>query len=563
MARKPVAAVQYARPDLVPGHLKKIALVLDNNLKVPYAAEEWDVVVYSPGDTLPSDRLTVGAVLYSLGDTIPNDLEIIAGFNGQGSAIPLLNDGFNGTVVDTNTWTLTDTEGKITVSGGQLVFAGGKAAPAWGDPALVSKAPYAWARKAGLTIECQVTPGAANTFLAAGWCDGLLSTGTIELHSLVFYSGVLYQSSNVAIQAVPLPYSAAQVLWFRIVLKATGAHYYVSTDNRVTWYLIWIDSSVTTTPLYAFIESYNAALTSSGVDVYQGTVRPPVVNVAVATITPSAGAEVLANGGVDTDLANWSLTPGTGTIVWDAGTLKITQGVSEHLYASQSIVTVVGGWYRFQASNTASSNANVRLSMGTVQNSQNLGTSGYGGSGLRSVAVRATGIAIWCTIDDAQIAAAVSNWDDATAKALTLSSLLGPPQTGCKEGLFDRTVYCASGYQAGFWMNWDGNSDGTEDYVEALVDRAAGTARLSKCVNGTITNNLISAAITYVAGAILRVVRVGTSYSLYYAGSQVGTTQTISDAGITNNTLCCTFGTDPTAANAADILTVHGGIGVA
>lgn len=205
----------------------------------------------------------------------------------------LLEDLFNGSAINGNYWTVTDTESKLSVSGGNLVCAGGKAAPAWGDPAAVSKAPYCWARVAGLTIEWQVTPGGTGNYQEFGFTDGSLAADGIELHAFQLSpGGLLSVFANAGSIITPFTHSAAQVLWCKIVCKATGAYYYVSTDSRSTWDLIWIDSSVTVTPFYAFIESLDAALTASACYVSLGSVKPSVMSVTPAASTPSLGSEL-------------------------------------------------------------------------------------------------------------------------------------------------------------------------------------------------------------------------------------------------------------------------------
>jgi peptidoglycan/xylan/chitin deacetylase (PgdA/CDA1 family) len=62
-------------------------------------------------------------------------------------------------------------------------------------------------------------------------------------------------------------------------------------------------------------------------------------------------------------------------------------------------------------------------------------------------------------------------------------------------------------------------------------------AVLSKCVAGTWTD-LVTATTTYGAGKTIKVVKSGTTYSLYYDGTIVGTAQTISDAILISNTKC-------------------------
>lgn len=86
-------------------------------------------------------------------------------------------------------------------------------------------------------------------------------------------------------------------------------------------------------------------------------------------------------------------------------------------------------------------------------------------------------------------------------------------------------------------VSWDETPVGVAGICIAYVDynnfiRAYhnGTeARLIKKVGGADTT-LINIVTTYVANAAVRIDISGTSYSLYYNGSQVGTTQTISDS---------------------------------
>lgn len=70
---------------------------------------------------------------------------------------------------------------------------------------------------------------------------------------------------------------------------------------------------------------------------------------------------------------------------------------------------------------------------------------------------------------------------------------------------------------------------------------------VEKCVGGTWTN-LFLANITYVAGAALRLVKSGSTVTAYYNGAQVNVPQTVSDAGIVNNTRHGMFSTDPTVS---------------
>ena len=91
-------------------------------------------------------------------------------------------------------------------------------------------------------------------------------------------------------------------------------------------------------------------------------------------------------------------------------------------------------------------------------------------------------------------------------------------------------------------------------YILRKSDQATTIAQLVRCVAGVYTD-IISASVTYAAGATLRVIKDGTSYSLYYNNIQVGTTQTISDAGIVDNTIHGLFSTY--SGNTLDNLVIY------
>ncbi len=66
-------------------------------------------------------------------------------------------------------------------------------------------------------------------------------------------------------------------------------------------------------------------------------------------------------------------------------------------------------------------------------------------------------------------------------------------------------------------------------------ETGAGRVKVDKCVGGTYTN-VIDETITYVAGQSMRAVCSGNNVSAYYNEVQVGSTVTVSDAGIVSNT---------------------------
>lgn len=120
--------------------------------------------------------------------------------------------------------------------------------------------------------------------------------------------------------------------------------------------------------------------------------------------------------------------------------------------------------------------------------------------------------------------------DNVVVKKLTSSSLfiLLPP---CGVANVTAQVIVSAfpkNTQAGLVINADNRSD-PQNCVLAIIDRVAGAsaqAKLIKRVAGVYTE-LTSGNITYQNDRILRVVKSGSTYSLWYDDAQVGTNQTI------------------------------------
>jgi hypothetical protein len=133
--------------------------------------------------------------------------------------------------------------------------------------------------------------------------------------------------------------------------------------------------------------------------------------------------------------------------------------------------------------------------------------------------------------------------DDVMFNVLTLSTLFSSVPVGVADVVaaveIDTLVAGTGGTQAGLVLNLD-SAAAPANFVIAYHDGT--NAKLEKCVAGIYTS-VISAAAAYVAGATIQVTKSDISYSLYYNGTQVGTTQTIADAGIINNTLHGLFST--------------------
>lgn len=287
--------------------------------------------------------------------------------------------------------------------------------------------------------------------------------------------------------------------------------------------------------------------------VWTGNTWAVVSNKAVNT--PSLGAEKVTNGGLEAPyiggLATGWTKSGSGTpaeenvdVHGGSSAQKITDSGGT-TYVQQNISVLAGQWLLVSAwakrvdGNTAiiyytPVGGSQTLLISTVSTSYTnlLGTmrnSSTGGNML------------------IQLANAYTNgnysvlFDDIAIKPLTLSELFAScGDLGTPNVLAEVAVTLTAGVQGGVVICLD-SAASPANFIIAYHDGTR--AKLDKCVAGTYTS-LISATATYAAGANIVVVKDGTSVSLYYNNALVGTTQTVSDAGIVNNTIHGLFATD-------------------
>lgn len=128
-----------------------------------------------------------------------------------------------------------------------------------------------------------------------------------------------------------------------------------------------------------------------------------------------------------------------------------------------------------------------------------------------------------------------SEWyaDDFNVQSLNLSSLFSARPYASANCDLSASVTCTQKTQAGLVARLD-SATSPANFIIAYLD-GGGNVRVDKCVGGTYTN-VINGAATYGSTKILRLVCSGNNVSAYYDGTQVGTTQTVSDAGIVSNT---------------------------
>lgn len=259
--------------------------------------------------------------------------------------------------------------------------------------------------------------------------------------------------------------------------------------------------------------------------------------------TPTLGAELLTNGTMEAD-ANWASSASPilnerSSEQARSGTYsrKITGNASAEAGATQNIVSPVGTW--------------VRASFWYRR------IDGYGYvsiAGLPVVTLNTTDtwLEVFRTFRQTSTnpsvrllceAARGGYWDDASLMAISLPTTLATVTgTSASQTAAAKIHTLTSGTQAGVVSLLDSASN-PQNFLISYHDGT--NVKLDKCVAGVYTS-LISTAVAFSSNAQIEIRRPsGNTFQLWYNGTQRGTDQTVSDAGIISNTrygLFSTFG---------------------
>jgi hypothetical protein len=275
-----------------------------------------------------------------------------------------------------------------------------------------------------------------------------------------------------------------------------------------------------------------------------------------ATNTPTLGAELVTDPGLEGNYTaglNDNLTSGGAPNVAQSATVhggtkaQQFQGTAGSDRIRQSENIVLGIWYQASIWAIRTAGARGQTQGGIYNGAAYLYWDWYNNAVyteeltiFRALATAAVELRLAATWGAGPYDTVVV--DDFSLKALTLNTLFSSIETSTADVVaqieLDTVV---SETQAGIVLNLD-DKDNPQNFVVAHLNRADNTCKLEKCVAGVYTS-VISAAAAYSAGKSLVVVKDGTSYSLYYNDAQVGATQTVSDAGIVDNTLHGMFST--------------------
>lgn len=456
--------------------------------------------------------------------------------------------------------TVTDTNGKLSTGASVANYATGGAAA--GDPGLWYPSQ---ARLLGKTFLGRVI--LPNT--AARFELGVDVNATAQLLDCVLFGAttslfVIVNGTAVAVGAYSATtYDTAQVM------RSVGMYFFIKGGAFTNWTLLWMsavgsaaglpgavaetaamitlsaDNIRVPVPLYiptpicyTVFTQADGALTVTDTVGPDSQVTPSLtwtettytVSTNKAINTPTLGADVIVNGGFAAD-TDWS--KGAGWTI-AAGTAVATAATSD-LTATVAPLTT-GTWYQvtFTQGGFGGGTANVKLGTTAFPTHGANGTFTEIGRAT-STAFAITGVGLTDTIDNV------------SCLPLTLASLFASVVTASQDVMVDVNIVLPGallGIPAGLVINLDSAAT-PANFVVAYLD-GNGNAKLDQCVSGTYTNK-ISATVTYVSAATLRVIKNGTSYSLFYNNLAVGAVTTISQANINNNLLHGLFAVSPTS----------------
>jgi hypothetical protein len=508
-------------------------------------------------------------VVYLLNDEFT--IALAAGAVDGTSAVP--GPGTRDGVVDTNN--------KLSITGGNLTFATGGAAA--DDP---RNSYLSITRTAGRIFVAETN------FSNLGVRTGISKLATAAQESVIRLAGTSAQIDKGAGSFLTVGVIAADTQYYlAIALRSTGEYAFIKGGTFTNWTLLWTDDNGNTATLYpyagaddtssigtmSFIRIPDAlwipspelsdgfsgtngtllnARNSDGLGHAEGvansigkgggglawTDAPDQYTITGGKLicTPVAGANLVTNGDFAAwtadDPDGWAVTGevgadpeisqvGTGQGHGGAGTGMCnfySSATSFQPSIAQTILTA-NTWYRTDFDVDTAISGGVLTYFGS--RTAPAGTIGTG-SFIRTQLANGTGFSI-----KGYAAAIDVTIDNVTIKALTLPHLLSLKQCSTQDGLLDADLVVAFATQVGLAMNWD---DPTSPANGIVAYHDGTNAVLLKNVAGTWTQ-VIAAAATYSANAKMRIIKSGTSYSLYYNNAQVGSTSTISDVGVKDN----------------------------
>jgi hypothetical protein len=479
--------------------------------------------------------------------------------------------------------TVTDTESKLSIAGGVLTFAGGKASSANGDPGIWYPAVT---RVAGrlvlvnlrLTAEQNVAQVGFDTDQSGSVRDGAcfeIRTSGVALRA---YSG------GAGLDNVGAALSTATDYKFAVVLRSSGAYFLMRGGTLTTWTLVGIMTIATTSPLYPIVSNNNAAFTADNLRIptrlwlptptaYDAFTRangaigssdvlgPDSQAVAArvwtgatwtiatnkAVNTPTLGAEDISNGGFETGDPPTGWTPNafaTPDGVADertggagAQSLSILNNAANYGYVTQVLDNSSGTWVRLSGwgKNVTGTPGLFMLRTGAAATISLVAVTTiswvlYAITGrLRDVG------SIALLAGNSAILNNESRYDDVSVKPLTLASLFASVTDATTSDVIVSCTVAAltTGTQAGLVARLNDTTTPTAGII-AYFD-GVGNVNVDEFTTATTWTNLISAAKAFTASDKLRLDLSGNAIRCYHV-TAAGVATLIGTATATANT---------------------------
>jgi hypothetical protein len=266
-----------------------------------------------------------------------------------------------------------------------------------------------------------------------------------------------------------------------------------------------------------------------------------------AVITPTLGSELLTNGNMETGdpVSNWTASQGGSSDgVADertggagAQSNSNVNSIADSGRLAQSIVNPAYAWvfatgWLKKVTGTTGGYLNLRDGSGTSSGSSSVVSATSWTQTYVSGRMTAANGSIRLQ-NNTNAIADETRYDDVSVKVLTLSSLFSTVTTSDADVIADVKPTVTAGTQAGIVLNLDSTTN-PQNFVIAYSNGA--NIKLEKSVAGVYTADIINIGIpTGDSSGILRVIKDGTAYRVYYSNALAGTA-TISDAGIISNT---------------------------
>jgi hypothetical protein len=132
--------------------------------------------------------------------------------------------------------------------------------------------------------------------------------------------------------------------------------------------------------------------------------------------TNVVGTELVTNGTFDTDISGW--TAGSGaTIVWDAGTIKVSHTTAAYSQARQSFTTVVGKKYTVQATSSNHTGSGTRrIYVGNIAGSQATLRVEASTEGVKVGTFTATAATTYVSLANEDYSNVSTNWDNVSIR---------------------------------------------------------------------------------------------------------------------------------------------------